>query len=274
LSEIEEAIKSLINLGWSEYESKIYAAVIEQNRSTAAQIAKKSHVPPNRVYQILDRLGEKGIIKKIQSKGGPAIYEFIHPEEVLKRDLNSFQSLITNATDSVSKLVKENSDDLSLRTYTFIGRRELRLHLRDTIKKAQNEILMYVDSIIEIKSADLIDIINERDKKIKMKLLTPERGINDAFEKAVVSELKNVDILITEDAFASVTVIIDSSSLLFVSYAFPYENSEVRDYFGVYIEDRNTSRLFKRSFITSWEIGIKPKIEETKKEKNKPKKEK
>ncbi|MHA2098131.1 MAG: TrmB family transcriptional regulator, partial [Candidatus Kariarchaeaceae archaeon] len=75
MSFIDEAVEKLKVIGWSEYESKTYSALVSLGRTTASQIAKVSQVPPNRVYHILDKLKEKNYGEDVQpTRGGPRTF--------------------------------------------------------------------------------------------------------------------------------------------------------------------------------------------------------
>jgi sugar-specific transcriptional regulator TrmB len=56
-------------LGFSKWESKVYLALIELGPSTTGPIVKKSEVPQSKIYEILGKLMEKGLVSYVIKKG-------------------------------------------------------------------------------------------------------------------------------------------------------------------------------------------------------------
>ena len=90
-------------------------------------------------------------------------------------------------------------------------------------------------------------------------MLTTERGINDKYEKEVYNQLKSVELLITSDHFASILFIGDEERLIFVNIGLPKDSDE-RDYFGVYLEDKKSLKMFCSMFDESWNGGLQPPL--------------
>jgi sugar-specific transcriptional regulator TrmB len=67
LSEILE--RNLMALGLSEYESRTWLALLRDHPVTAYEAARKSGVPTAKVYGVLDRLLEKGMVLELEEEG-------------------------------------------------------------------------------------------------------------------------------------------------------------------------------------------------------------
>ena len=258
--ELEDAIRSLTALGWSEYESKTYSALVQQGKSTASQIAKKSQVPANRVYQILEKLTGKGHVKRISATmGGPSVYVAVNPQDVLDRDQNEHIKRITVAKNALSELQERETDIDFPVTYTIFGRPELNVYLRDIIDNANEEILLAVDTLLEIRHGGFAELLLQKKDDCDIKILTTPRGVNDAYEKEVLKMLEKIDILVTEDSFSTILIVVDSTSILFCSYAYPsYSEDATRGHFGVHLEDKKTAKMFVKMFNDSWSSAISP----------------
>jgi sugar-specific transcriptional regulator TrmB len=258
LTDLKEAITSLTNLGWSEYESKTYSALVQQGKSTASQIAKKSQVPANRVYQILEKLTGKGHVKRVVARGGPSFYEGVNPFEVLDKSKIEHETLISNAKNALAKLQERETDTDIPRTYTIMGSRELKAHLHEIIDQSKKSVLLSVDTLIEISNNELIDLLIAKNDQCDVKILTTPRGVNDHYEKEVLEKLGDVEVLVTEDSYSTILIVADETNILFTSYAFPDDDIETREYFGVFLEDRNMAKMFLRMFTYSWDNGTEP----------------
>ena len=86
-------IQTLISSGLTEREAKVYLALIELGLTTTGPISKKTRLPPSKIYSILERLIDKGlisytIIKKTKN------FHALNPENLMKelkekeKDLN------------------------------------------------------------------------------------------------------------------------------------------------------------------------------------------
>jgi sugar-specific transcriptional regulator TrmB len=89
-----DIIESLENLGLSEYESKVYLAMLSLGPATILNISKASEVKRTTIYNILTSLGKKGLVR-IDIKGFKKLYTPEHPRrlesmlELRKNDLKS-----------------------------------------------------------------------------------------------------------------------------------------------------------------------------------------
>ncbi len=259
MPELESAVHALKTLNWSEYESKTFAALIYIGKSTASQITKKSNIPANRTYQILDRLIGKGYVKRFSGVGKPALFEAVDPHVIFDEWIANQQKLVNKIKEELDQLQERHGDSDNLRTYTIIGRRDLNNHLSELVSKSDKSIKIYVDTLIEIRHAKLIETLNSKGEDAEITMLTTERGINDKYEKEVYDQLQNVELLITSDHFASILFIGDEQRMIFVNIGLSKDSDE-KDYFGVYLEDQNSLQMFSEMFDKSWTGGLQPPL--------------
>jgi sugar-specific transcriptional regulator TrmB len=112
------------SLGVSEYEGKVYAALVSAHPATAYEAAKEAGVPTSKVYEVLDRLEARGMVR-CWDEGGRKRYLPQPPDEFvestrrrlgdtldsLKTDLSRLggprdQSLVWNLSDAPALLDK------------------------------------------------------------------------------------------------------------------------------------------------------------------------
>jgi len=93
----------LRDLGLTEGEIRVYLALLELGSSTAGKIIEKSRISPSKIYNVLDRLIEKGIVSYViegktrNFKPAPPrnILNYIErKEEELKRNKSEFEKVI------------------------------------------------------------------------------------------------------------------------------------------------------------------------------------
>ncbi|OLS24129.1 MAG: hypothetical protein HeimC2_24030 [Candidatus Heimdallarchaeota archaeon LC_2] len=274
MSFIDEAVEKLKDIGWSEYESKTYSALVSLGRTTASQIAKVSQVPPNRVYQILDKLKEKNIVEDVQpTRGGPRIFK---PQDPLKlfNDLKvEYNTKIEVAQNELEKLKERVDEKPSLSTFTIIGRKELNNYLLNLADSAQNKIMLAVDTLVELKYSNLINKIKEKHKVegFELQLLTMPRGIDNIYEKEIIEELDPCDVNIAENPFGTILMVVDDETSLFINYGIHDDiKSQLKsdltsdqldklylerekNYVGFYVHDKDIAIMYSKLFKLAWD---------------------
>ena len=61
--------QDLNKIGLTEGEIKVYRALLKLGESTKTHLAKESNVSPSNIYDITNRLIEKGMISKVEKNG-------------------------------------------------------------------------------------------------------------------------------------------------------------------------------------------------------------
>lgn len=57
---MERIVEKLGLIGLTEYEAKVYLALLEVHLNTATKVSEKSGVPRTRIYSVLESLARKG----------------------------------------------------------------------------------------------------------------------------------------------------------------------------------------------------------------------
>ena len=70
-------------LGVSEYEGKVYASLLSANPATAYEAAREAGVPTSKVYEVLDRLETRGMVRSFDD-GGKKRYLPQAPEDFVE----------------------------------------------------------------------------------------------------------------------------------------------------------------------------------------------
>ncbi|MEM4271202.1 MAG: helix-turn-helix domain-containing protein [Candidatus Pacearchaeota archaeon] len=73
---------TLIKLGLTEQESKVYLSLLELGPSLAGQISRKTGIHRRNIYDITERLTEKGLISAI-TKNNRKVFEAVNPNKFL-----------------------------------------------------------------------------------------------------------------------------------------------------------------------------------------------
>ena len=95
-------LTDLKKIGLTEGEIKVYQALLELGETTRTQLAKKSGISPSKIYDVANRLLEKGIISSVRKNNvihfSPAdperIKDFLkQKEEELEQEKEIFQQI-------------------------------------------------------------------------------------------------------------------------------------------------------------------------------------
>ena len=73
----------LVELGLTSYEAKAYLALVRRDSSAAADVARLSRIPRQRIYDVLATLVQKGLAS--QRPGPPAKYAAVAPAFAIER---------------------------------------------------------------------------------------------------------------------------------------------------------------------------------------------
>jgi len=140
----EETKKVLQELGLTDYESRVYLALLEKGVLTASQVSKHSRVPYSKVYETLTSLEEKGWIETEHSR--PSRYYPKAPSEALA-------AMKLQLEDKVKTWEKTIASELE----PFYERREIRekpdlwilrgefntlAKLKEMVEKTKNELMV------------------------------------------------------------------------------------------------------------------------------------
>lgn len=104
---MDEIVKNLEALGFTQYESKVFCALFEGNLLTATEIASKAGIPRSSSYDILKSFTQKGLCNEI-STSSVAKYEMIDPRVVqdkINKEINdNYAKKVNKLKDSFDKL--------------------------------------------------------------------------------------------------------------------------------------------------------------------------
>lgn len=95
-----DLLSGLNEIGFTEYEAKVYLALLSDNPATGYQVSKNSGVPRSMVYETLSRLHNRGAVLET-IEGRATLYRPLPPQKLLDRDEERRQQLITNLREEL-----------------------------------------------------------------------------------------------------------------------------------------------------------------------------
>ena len=132
------AIDHLMEIGFTEYEARTYVALLGSHPATAYETAQVSGIPTSKIYEVLARLHEKGVVS-ISGDESKKKYIPIQAQEFISRSKNKYNKTL----DALEKELEtaETDEDVSyiwnLYNYGILLDKAERI-----IKNSENNILI------------------------------------------------------------------------------------------------------------------------------------
>lgn len=105
---------TLRDLGLSEYESRVYRALLSAGPATAKELSRRSDVPMGRIYDVLNALEAADLIRSQQSSR-PKKYAPVEPETALSRLLEEKRREMNEELTRYEEDVEEVAERLETR---------------------------------------------------------------------------------------------------------------------------------------------------------------
>lgn len=92
-----EKLQTLLNLGLTEYQAKVYLALVDSGAGSASELTDRSDVPRTRIYATVEQLHEKGLVKILPEK--PIRYRPVPIRDYLQRRIGEIQERAAELSD-------------------------------------------------------------------------------------------------------------------------------------------------------------------------------
>lgn len=149
---MKKIISLMQNIGFTQYESQVYLALLQQSKITGYELAKISGVPASKIYQILNKLTDKEMVLAIDSD--PKKYVPLPPEEILSRYKNDYLDTMDQLNEKLGHLYAQDEASESY-IWNLSGRSEIIRKLTDFISEAKKHLYLSVwdEEVDEIREA-------------------------------------------------------------------------------------------------------------------------
>jgi len=157
-------IDELRDAGLSEYEANAYVALLGVREQSGREVAKQSGVPPTRVFDVLKRLEEKGLVRLVQQK--PMLWLAVKPEiglrTFIQKKITGYNELENSLFESLKNLKQEPEEKIYERVMVSTGYKEVFSTITQYIKSARKLVAIYsvgevIPSTVEIESARAVN---------------------------------------------------------------------------------------------------------------------
>ncbi|MDD5133031.1 MAG: helix-turn-helix domain-containing protein [Candidatus Nanoarchaeia archaeon] len=172
---------TLKKIGLTEGEIKVYLSLLELGASSTGKIIKKSGISGSKVYEVLDRLANKGLVS-LTTKNGVKYFEASSPTKILEY-LEEQKEDIDKEKQEIQKIIPElilkqkNAPKSEVKVYTgWEGMKTVNEDIISSLKKGEEWLSMGLTEQPESWEVYFTQKQKERAKKgIKHKHLLNEK---------------------------------------------------------------------------------------------------
>ena len=242
-------LKDLEKLGLNKNEAKVYFGLIQKSQATAAELVKSLGVHRNIVYDNLEKLIEKGLVKyivdgskkKFIAENPTSIVEFLNNEEnKIKKKIE----IANNFIPEINKILASKKEGQE--AYIFRGINGIKKIILEVLSSEEFWVIGVSNASVEILGEMFWKNfnINRETRKIKENLLFNHDFKNIvnikpskfSINKTLPEELTQVTEILIFNNKAAITV---------------YSKNPI----GIVIEDEDVFRTFKQQFEFLWKLS-------------------
>jgi HTH-type transcriptional regulator, sugar sensing transcriptional regulator len=247
----------LKKIGLTDGETKLYSALLDLGESTRTELAKKSGVSPSKIYDIANRLLEKGIISSV-TKNGVIHFSAANPERIkdfLKKkeeELEAEKKLVDQMLPAL--LTKYQKTDEETDVEVFYGWEGMKTVFNDIVKTLSKGDHNYVFGASAGKQSKQADIffsqyfkrVEEKGYAVNIIFNENLRGHKERTEYYSKHAKHKVRYL-NQDTFAELNIYGDRVLIILL-----LENPVI-----IRIKNKEASKSFKKYFDLAWKLSEK-----------------
>lgn len=148
-----DVFSNLTAIGFTEYEARVYLALLRDHPATGYQLSKDAGVPRSMVYEALGRLSIRGAVLKTEEKRA-TLYRPLPPQVLLDRYNSEHQQLIQELHEELGNLYDKTGED---HIWVINGRNSVLSYAAQMLQSAQTEaLLVLADAELDALQPEII----------------------------------------------------------------------------------------------------------------------
>jgi predicted DNA-binding transcriptional regulator len=185
-------VESLKTLGLTEYEAKVYSALVLFDRAEVKQIYEYLDAPKPSVYQSLRSLTDKGLVQVVNSK--PAIYRATPPKIAIKHMMEAHKTAEETSLLGLEELKKTMvGSDYPDVIWTLYGKENIRHKTEEMFDKVERSLAL----VLPRDYLSYLELLQGKDLDIKLLVFGKDnRAIAESYglENMVIHDGLNIDL--------------------------------------------------------------------------------
>lgn len=236
-----EIKKVLKEFGLTDNEAEVYLLLLKKKDLQASEIAQKSDIHRINVYDILERLQEKGLVS-FSVEGKRKKYEAVNPERILEIEEERKQQI----EEIIPELIKQKETEVgSQEAVIFKDKKGMRTVL-ESITKSKTEVLLFASGWGFSKFfPEYVDIWYSKLKnnKVKMKTLVSIQS-----KGKYLPQFGEYKFLPSEFVFPSSTTVFDDKIVINIWGSHPM---------SILITGKEVAQSYREYFNMLWKLAKK-----------------
>lgn len=186
-------VKALNDLGLSNYEAAVYAALVLYDNAEAKEIIDFLSISKPSIYEALDRLSEMGLAVKRVSK--PARYSPVSPEMAISLLIDKHRKAADSALNELKilekKKVRQETEDA---LWTIYGDANIEYKIHELFRKAKRQI----SCMIGRRYIPIIERIRIGDIPIRLLVISDNPDLEQRLRKQFPGSAAEIHVISTE----------------------------------------------------------------------------
>lgn len=242
--------KIFSDFGLTNYETKVYLALIELGESTTGEILNKAGIHSGKIYQILESLKLKGFVSEIK-KNGVKKYFPVEPNQISeffkkkRSEIEEKEKLFNSILPELMKKINAKKEKIQIEMFTGIlgmkkaFNKEVNLYKKGRCLRI-NGITDYSQHSKKFVDYFRYNLFPLREKsKIEIKKIVDKKAKSNIHEKQAKIRLLEYNSIITFNNMEDLTIIsVWTKEPLFIT-----------------IESKEMSKGFRENFELLWKIA-------------------
>lgn len=251
---IRMELSDLRKIGLTDGEIKIYSALLELGETTRTELSKKSGVSPSKIYDVANRLLEKGIISSVKKDGvlhfcaaDPSkIKDFIEQKH---KDIENEEKLIENMLPMLIAKYSKTEEEADVEV--FYGWEGMKTAFQDILKKMTKQDTNYIFGASKGYNSKQADIFfsqyYQKKKNIGFgtKIIFNEEVRSNKQRTSLFSDKPNEMRFLYNDTFTEINLYKDNVLIIML----------LSKPIVIRVKSREAADSFKKFFDTLWNIA-------------------
>jgi Cd2+/Zn2+-exporting ATPase len=145
-------------IGFTEYEAKVYLALLRDHPATGYQLSKQAGIPRSMVYEALGRLDARGAVMKTEDPKA-TLYRPIPPQALLDRLANEHRARLETLYQGLEAIYTERDEG---HLWTFSGEGPVLTYARNMIANPPHEAMLVLTDENMRALYDVIEAAHQR----------------------------------------------------------------------------------------------------------------
>ncbi len=136
---LKQIAEKMTELGFTKYEALAYISLVQENPATRYEISKRSGVPRSAIYNIIQRLENKGLVNALATK--PESYVPLPPDHMITYLENQYHQRLEEFKKSLSQLKRDFEPG---QLWNITGYDNLMLKAKEMIQRATKSLYVSI----------------------------------------------------------------------------------------------------------------------------------